>query len=190
MKKVELRKKYKELRGTLSSDEVFSLSEQIFKNFLEYFKERSFQHVHLFLSIDKLKEVDTRLFIEYFSKQGAHFYVPKMINDQLIALEIDSNTPLIRNSWGILEPEGDVDSGREGYDIILTPLLYCDPYGNRIGYGKGFYDGFFRSLTEASLKIGLGFFSPEEKVDDASSFDVPIDYLVTPTEVLSFKDLL
>lgn len=187
MKKTELRKKYKELRGTLSKDEVFSLSKQIFENFVQHFGVLALEHVHLFLSIDKLKEVDTQLFINYFSEKGAHLYVPKMIGDQLIALEIDSNTPLVLNSWGILEPEGEKDAGRESYDIVLTPLLYCDPYGNRIGYGKGFYDGFFHSLKKDTLKVGIGFFQPEEKVDDASSFDVPLDYLITPTEVLSFK---
>jgi 5-formyltetrahydrofolate cyclo-ligase len=33
------------------------------------------------------------------------------------------------------------------FDYVITPLLYCDSFGNRVGYGKGFYDQFFQTIN-------------------------------------------
>ncbi|WP_332020468.1 5-formyltetrahydrofolate cyclo-ligase, partial [Kaistella sp.] len=66
------------------------------------------------------------------------------------------------------------------------PLLYCDQQGNRVGYGKGYYDGFFETVNVETLKIGISFFGPDEEIDDLRENDIPLDYLVTPAEVLSF----
>ena len=68
----------------------------------------------------------------------------------------------------------------------FPPLLYCDDSGNRVGYGKGFYDGFFENLDKDVKKIGVNFFPPKENIEDVFQKDVPLDYLVTPVEVLSF----
>lgn len=186
MNKAEIRKQYIAKRKTLSRDEVLSFSKGIFEQFLSYFGNLDLQKVHLFLSVEKFNEVETKLFIDYFLEKGARVFVPKMIGSKLIALELTQETALEKNSWGILEPVGTRDSGVYDFDIVLTPLLYADSKGNRVGYGKGFYDGFFSSISQKTLKVGIGFFTPKEEVDDLNEFDVPLDYLVTPTEVLSF----
>ncbi|MGZ5197266.1 MAG: 5-formyltetrahydrofolate cyclo-ligase, partial [Kaistella sp.] len=62
----------------------------------------------------------------------------------------------------------------------------CDRKGNRVGYGKGYYDGFFESVNPRAVKIGLNFFGPDEVIDDVWENDIPLDYLITPVEVLSF----
>jgi 5-formyltetrahydrofolate cyclo-ligase len=85
-----------------------------------------------------------------------------------------------------LEPVSNQSSGEKNFDYVITPLLYCDRTGNRVGYGKGFYDGFFESLSQSSKKIGVNYFSPDETIDDIWEYDIALDYLVTPTEVLSF----
>ncbi len=67
-------------------------------------------------------------------------------------------------------------------------MLYCDYKGNRVGYGKGFYDSFFETLSEETKKIGVNYFNPEEIIDDVWENDIPLDYLVTPDAVLSFSE--
>ena len=71
--------------------------------------------------------------------------------------------------------------------FVIVPLLYCDNQGNRVGYGKGFYDNFLKNINSDVLKIGINYFSPQEKIDDIRKEDIPLDYLVTPTEILSFS---
>ena len=73
------------------------------------------------------------------------------------------------------------------FDFVLTPLLYCDSKGNRVGYGKGFYDQLFSQLSSKTKKIGVNFFNPDENIDDLWENDIPLDYLVTPEDILSFK---
>lgn len=186
MKKSEIRKLYLEKKESLTETEVQSLSQQIFENFISTFDLKENQKVHCFLSIPEKGEVDTSSFLNYFFENEIRVFVPKIVKGKLISLEITKETPLIENSWGIKEPAGDEGSGIKDFDLIITPLLYADQFGNRVGYGKGFYDRFFSEINPNAIKVGVSFFPPHEKVEDITEFDVPLNYLVTPTVVLSF----
>lgn len=61
---------------------------------------------------------------------------------------------------GISEPVSNEDSEVLDFDYVITPLLYCDHKGNRVGYGKGFYDGFFEIVSENSKKSELIILTP------------------------------
>nr|WP_209919023.1 5-formyltetrahydrofolate cyclo-ligase [Chryseobacterium jejuense] len=186
MLKTELRKKYMQQRKALSCDEAFFLSEKIFQNFITYFKPYAGQKIHIFVPIEKFNEIDTQIFINYFLAQNIRVYVPKVIEDQLITIEVFNDTVFEINSWGISEPVSNEDSGEDYFHYVITPLLYCDRNGNRVGYGKGFYDGLFQSLSPETKKIGVNYFDPDDSIDDVWENDIPLHYLVTPTEVLSF----
>lgn len=186
MLKAELRKKYMQKRKALSRDEAFLLSEKIFQHFITYFKPKTGQKVHIFIPIEKFNEIDTQIFIQYFLAQNIRVYVPKIVADKLINIEIFYDTVFETNSWGISEPVSNEDSGETYFHYVITPLLYCDRKGNRVGYGKGFYDGLFQSISPDTKKIGVNYFDPDEYIDDVWENDIPLDYLVTPTEVLSF----
>lgn len=186
MEKSTLRKIYLEKRKKLHENDILYLSKKIFENFISEFPVSKNQKVHCFLSISKKNEVDTNFFLEYFFKNNIRVFVPKVVDEQLISIEITEESALLENSWGIKEPVENIDSGIKDFDLILVPLLYADSFGNRVGYGKGFYDRFFSEIKPNNLKIGLNFFSPEELIDDVAPFDIALDYLVTPTAVLSF----
>ncbi|MCD1118926.1 5-formyltetrahydrofolate cyclo-ligase [Chryseobacterium turcicum] len=186
MKKSEIRKAYLEKRKSLSQDEVSLLSEKIFANFINYFKPISEQKVHIFIPIEKFKEMNTQIFIDYFLDRNIKVYVPKIVDTKLISVEISSDTEFETNNWGISEPLSSEDSGVLDFDFVITPLLYCDHKGNRVGYGKGFYDEFFNNISKDSKKIGVNYFNPDDIIDDIWENDIPLDYLVTPTDVLSF----
>lgn len=187
MLKAELRKKYMQKRKALSIDEALLLSEKIFKNFIEYFKPSQNQKIHIFIPIEKFREVNTQIFVSYFLSRKSRVFVPKIVDTRLISVEIFADSKFELNNWGISEPVSDEDSGILDFDFVITPLLYCDRQGNRVGYGKGFYDGFFETLSEKTKKIGVNYFNPEENIDDVWENDIPLDYLVTPDAVLSFS---
>ncbi|WES96853.1 5-formyltetrahydrofolate cyclo-ligase [Chryseobacterium arthrosphaerae] len=186
MLKAELRKKYMQKRKALSHDEAFLLSEKIFQHFITYFKPKKGQKVHIFIPIEKFNEIDTQVFIQHFLAQNIRVYVPKIVADKLINIEIFNDSVFETNSWGISEPVSNEDSGETYFHYVITPLLYCDRKGNRVGYGKGFYDGLFQSISPDTKKIGVNYFDPDEYIDDVWENDISLDYLVTPTEVLSF----
>lgn len=186
MLKSELRKLYLEKRRTLSSDEVLILSENIFKNFILQFNVAENQSVHVFLPIKKFNEIETNFFVEHFWSKKVNVFVPKIHQNKIISVKLTPETELLENSWGILEPVSNENECSE-FDFVITPLLYCDKKGNRIGYGKGFYDDFFKNINPSAKKIGVSYFPPIESIDDVSDFDVLLDYLVTPEETLSFS---
>lgn len=187
MLKAELRKKYMQKRKALSTDEAFLLSEKIFENFIIYFKPKEAEKVHIFIPILARKEIDTQIFITYFFKQNIRVFVPKIVSGQLINIEIFEDTVFETSNWGIPEPVSTEDSGETFFDYVITPLLYCDKKGNRVGYGKGFYDSFFESMPKDVKKIGVNHFNPDENIDDVWENDIPLDYLITPVNVLSFS---
>lgn len=188
MEKAEIRKIYLKKKAHFTATEVQSLSKKIFENFISGFDLKENQKVHCFLSIQEKLEVDTSFFLNYFFENKIRVFVPKIVKGKLVSIEVNKETPLIANSWGIKEPVENEDCGVRDFDFIITPLLYADPLGNRVGYGKGFYDLFFSEINPKSTKIGVSYFSPNEKVEDVSEFDVPLNYLVTPKDVVSFVD--
>lgn len=183
--KKELRTIYKEKRMVLSQDEVNFLSKKIFEQFILQFNIIENQKVNVFLPIEKFNEINTQIFIDYFFDKNVRVFVPKIQGENMISVEIFPNSELVINSWGIKEPISNIDANVE-LDYVLTPLLYCDQSGNRVGYGKGFYDSFFSRYLEIHKKIGLNFFSPNEDIADVFQKDIALDGLITPSEYIDF----
>lgn len=188
MLKKDLRKIYLEKRMALSKDEVNFLSEKIFDKFILQFNIIENQKVSIFLPISKFNEINTLEFIKFLWSKKLNVFIPKIIDKDLISVIFTSETVLIQNSWGILEPLSNQNE-ETVFDYVITPLLYCDSFGNRVGYGKGFYDKFFQTINSDAKKIGVNYFSPTDIIDDISELDVKLDYLITPDEMLSFSGI-
>lgn len=183
--KKELRTIYKAKRMALSQDEVNFLSQKLLKNFILQFNTIENQKVNVFLSMEKFNEVNTKIFIDYFFENRIRVFVPKIVGEKIISVEIFPDSEFEINSWGIKEPISNIASNVE-LDYVLTPLLYCDKFGNRVGYGKGFYDEFFSKNLNIGKKIGLNFFPPNEMITDVYEKDVQLDALITTDVILKF----
>lgn len=186
MLKSELRKIYLDKRKSLSDKEIEYLSEKISHNLINYFDWSKITNAHIFLPIKKQKEINTQHLIEFLWREGKKVFLPKIIEGELVNCQLLPHTFLKQNSMGILEPEGGRIKEKINIDMVITPLVYCDKNGNRVGYGKGFYDKFFIKNKNA-LKVGVSLFPPKEEIDDIFSGDIALDYLVCPDEVFSFK---
>ena len=75
---------------------------------------------------------------------------------------------------------------KDKIDVVILPLFAFDLDGNRIGYGKGFYDNFISNLKSEPLKIGISYFSPEKKLE-SNNHDINLDYCITPNKIFSFS---
>ena len=188
MFKKDLRKIYLEKRMTLSKDEVSFLSEKIFEKFILQFNVIENHKVSVFFPISKFNEINTLEFIKFLWSKKVNVFIPKIIDKDLISVKFTPKTILIENSWGILEPLSNQNE-ETVFDYVITPLLYCDSFGNRVGYGKGFYDKFFQTINSDAKKIGVNYFAPTDIIDDISELDVKLDYLITPDEILSFSGI-
>lgn len=185
LSKSELRTIYKEKRMALSKDEVNLLSKKIFENFILQFSASENQLISVFLPIEKFNEVDTSYFINFLFENNNRVFVPKVVGDIMEHVEVFPDSEFDVSPWGIKEPVSEEYIDSVTFDLVLTPLLYCDIKGNRLGYGKGFYDKFF-AANEIKNKIGLSFFEPLELISDINNLDIKLDMLITPKSVLQF----
>ena len=93
---------------------------------------------------------------------------------------------LEENEYGIPEPINGIQINSEIIDVVFVPLLAYDSKGNRVGYGKGFYDRFLQNLDSKTIKIGLSFFSPEVLIKNIDEKDIKLDYCVSPEKIFNF----
>ncbi|MGB5818568.1 MAG: 5-formyltetrahydrofolate cyclo-ligase [Saonia sp.] len=187
MFKEELRLNYKNLRNTISFQELSIRSVDIANKLLEL-PIWSHEYYHLFLTISEKKEIDTSFILSILQGKDKNVVLPKM--DKAASLTnylLTDNTVIKKNKWNIPEPVDGLEVPTDKIDVVFMPLLAFDRFGNRVGYGKGFYDGFIKKCRPEVLKIGLSFFKAEaERITDIHESDIPMDYCVTPDKIYKF----
>ena len=189
MNKKDLRDIYLQKRRGLLPEVIEAYSKAI----VEQFKDLSLQNVklvHIFYPIPGKQEFNSLLLKEHLRTNYPEmkFVLPKsnIETNTLTNILWDDNTPLAMNEWGITEPEHGVEVPSNASDMVIVPLLVFDKEGNRIGYGKGFYDRFLSECRSDLLKAGVSYFGTEANFDELDEFDVPLDICVTPDKVWRF----
>lgn len=194
MKKSELRIKYKKLRQSLSEEEIEEMSVAIANNLLglptlpDGRQVWNKTYFHVFLPITEQKEVNTECILHLLSGKGKEIIVSKsdFTTRNMTHFLLTDSTKIKKNSYNIPEPVDGIEVPVTKIDVIFVPLLAYDIKGNRVGYGKGFYDKFLSNCKPETIKIGLSFFEAEEVIDDVFENDVKLDYCVTPKKVYAF----
>lgn len=189
MNKAQTRLHYKKLRDSLTLEEKENWSLEIANQLLEL-PIWNYSYYHLFLTISEKKEVNTEFILHILQGKDKHVVVSKsdFKSGRLSNYLLTDSTVIRKNSWGIPEPVSGIEIQPSAIEVVFVPLLAFDQRGNRIGYGKGFYDRFLSECTGEVIKVGLSFFPPEEHIE-ATSQDVPLDYCVTPQKIYNFKNL-
>jgi 5-formyltetrahydrofolate cyclo-ligase len=191
MTKAEIRKTYLQKRQALSETEFTKLNQLICDRFFAGIDVSSVQVLHTFLPIEKQREVNTWLIIDRIKKEfpNVKISVPR-INNQTATIEsffFEGKEQLEKNTWDIMEPKQGIPTPIDKIDMVLVPLLAFDKKGNRVGYGRGFYDKFLATLPPTTKKVGLSIFPAVDNVNDPSSYDIPVDVAVTPEAIVTVK---
>jgi 5-formyltetrahydrofolate cyclo-ligase len=188
MLKKELRLKYKALRHALSEADLEEMSLQIANQLI---KMDIWQHTyyHLFLPIIEQKEVNTEYVLQILAGKDKEIVVSKsnFENKEMAHFLLTDNTKIKKNQYNIPEPVDGLEVPSDKIQVVFVPLLAYDNQGNRVGYGKGFYDVFLQKCKPNVLKIGLSFFPPEPKIISKETQDIGLDFVVTPTHIYAFK---
>ncbi len=185
MDKNSLRLAYKKQREALTPEQVANKSLQIANQLLSLALWGK-TYFHLFLSNHSLKEVDTEYVLTLLQGKDKELVVPRMeSSDDLSHILLTDATAIKPNSFGIPEPIGGIAVSPTTIEVVLVPLLAYDLQGNRIGYGKGYYDRFLAQCDPECCFIGLSFFPPEERIP-AEKTDIKLQYCITPEKIYSF----
>lgn len=187
MTKAELRKKYKTLRQQLSSEDIEEKSIAIANQLLKL-PIWEYSYYHIFLPIESMKEINTEYILNILSGKDKNIIISKCSfkDNSLENFLLTDNTKLKTNNYGVPEPENGIPINDSLIDVVFVPLLAYDIKGNRVGYGKGFYDNFLANCKPNTVKIGLSFFEPENEDINTRKKDISLNYCINPLKSTKF----
>lgn len=136
----------------------------------------------IMLYCSKDEEVNTRPLIVQALLDSKRVLLPRvdLARKEMEAREIRSIYELEDGAFGILEPPS--TANRVDFwdiDLVFVPGLAFDVYGNRIGYGKGYYDKALPKMEKAE-RIGLCYDAQflDEPIE-VGKHDEPVDEILT-----------
>ncbi len=190
MDKKLLRQYYLSKRKSLSETEIEEYSSKIHDLFFRFFGLHSLKVIHVFLPIRHQQEIDTWLIINTLRRKfSSKIIISKSDTDgEMRHFVLEKETKLIENQWKIPEPDENESEEFpiEAIELVLVPLLIFDKIGNRVGYGKGYYDRFLSKCLPETIKVGISLFEPIDEPIHSDTYDIRLDYCITPNKIWKF----
>jgi 5-formyltetrahydrofolate cyclo-ligase len=140
-------------------------------------------------------EVDPSLIVEKAVSMHKACYFPilhPLKHNKLWFGRYRQGDPLIRNRYGIFEPDLEAVEKIDplSLDLVITPLVAFDSKGNRLGMGGGFYDRTFafkkNHYRTKPFLLGLAYDFQEVDNLQANSWDIPLNAVITESRYLPF----
>ena len=177
-KKSDLRPQLKQKRQHISPKTHQALSQIIVEKIQtqEIFKQAL--HIGIYYPIHA--EVNV---LGLLKNQDKIFYLPH-INSQsrLEFREVKALEDLIPNYWGIPEPKAENLTGIP--DLLIIPMLGFDIECHRLGYGKGYYDGYLNT-PKKPFCLGIAFDVQQVQKLPHESYDINMDLIITDKKIIS-----
>lgn len=179
--KETVRKEALARRNALTDEERAVKSLAICEAIMEHESFLDARGVHVYLPVRS--EVDIKPLITLAWEMGKDVGLmrvqPDGGNEQFL---IRPDTEYQPGPFGILEPVVPSAFDMNQCDVVLVPLVAADEQGNRLGYGKGYYDQFLSQYPRPT--IGAAFdvqVFPQIPVDE---LDITLDYIATESRVI------
>lgn len=132
----------------------------------------------VFIYLSFSSEAPTDKPIARLIEKGFSVLCPRIENGEMFAVAYGEDFSI--SSMGIREPVGDIRE--ETPDYIVLPLLAADKAGNRLGYGKGYYDEYLAKHS-AAKRIGYCFDFQILREVPHNEKDEKLDVIVTDKQV-------
>jgi len=177
IKKSDLRQELKQKKQQISKAAHHELSQMIVKQIetLSIFKNT--QHIGIYYPI--YQEVDVLALIKHLEKK---FYLPRINSQNMLEFHRCKHlNHLIPNPWGIPEPSPNNPVCIP--ELLIIPMLGFDLSGNRLGYGKGYYDQYLQN-KQKTFCLGVAFdFQEIHRIPD-ERHDIKMDLIVTESRLI------
>jgi len=171
------RKKQLEWRLSLSESDWVEMSQKICAHLLLINQLTKASCVHVYWPMVAKREVDIRPVINVLYESGCEVLLPVIQGKTLKHASYTGPESLVPGPFGVFEPTLNHLVPAPQPEAILVPALAIDASGNRIGYGKGFYDGFLHGMK--AVKIVPLFSRQVVEGIPNEPHDVPVDMVVT-----------
>lgn len=174
MRKAELRTFVLRRRKELSPDFVQEASKKICMQFIKQYPNPE-TVVCAYSALPG--EVDTHWILDYYKQ----VFLPKTVRNEIYFYRYSGQ--LHKGAFGVGEPE-EKEPLTIVPDVIAVPGVGFDRCGNRVGYGKGYYDRFFAQIGNVE-KIGFAFsFQLIDWIENVQQFDVKMNRIITEKDML------
>ncbi len=192
--KKQLRKHFVSLRKSISPEEQFSKSREIFNHLKTTCEYKKANAVMIYVSTGS--EVSTCHMIQQMLSDGKRVVVPYCVEgkNELGLAEIrDIEKDLVSGEFGILEPRVELRDRffRSDLQLIICPGVAFDLFGARLGRGKAYYDVFLREIKDKIPITGLAFDCQISKEHLPFDYhDIAMDQIITESGLLINKTMV
>jgi 5-formyltetrahydrofolate cyclo-ligase len=184
--KKELRTKLRDVLTAISAEQIQARSREAARRLFEQGEYRRANTMMIYLSLPH--EADTTPIVLQAWQDAKRVVAPQVVwqSRQMVPVEIKSLDDVASNQLGLREPVRGQPIPLELIDLVIVPGLGFDPFGNRLGRGRGFYDRFLGRPEFSG--IACGFALEEQFVPDipAGHLDRRVHMLVTDAAARRF----
>lgn len=172
MDKKELRKWIRQQKRNMTVQQIEAASKDLAQQFFatEYYHSAS--TIYGYLSYNQ--EVRTGYILEQALLDGKRVAVPKVYGDTMRFIYLEDLSAVAPSDMGIDEPVADEPVACDPTALVLMPGLAFDKYGNRMGYGGGYYDKFLSQEPDHPT-IALCYEFQMVDAIPTDDYDIPVD---------------
>ncbi|MDQ9090991.1 5-formyltetrahydrofolate cyclo-ligase [Pseudoalteromonas haloplanktis] len=191
--RAQIRQQIRKARNLLSKSEQKIAAKALKVNFTQHLKQqKKVKNAHIGIYFSNDAELDTSLLIKDLWSKNHHLYLPVIhpFNGTTLYFQrYEENSPMKANRYGILEPKLNCSQicPLAELDYLLMPLVAFDDNGNRLGMGGGFYDKTLARYEKENWQkpqlIGLAHQCQHVTSLPVESWDVPLNYIITPQKI-------
>ena len=132
-------------------------------------------------------EIETQPFFERIIADGKIAILPRVDRgSQTLMLHTARDiSDLLTGKWGIREPGADAPQvSINEVDFLLMPGVAFDRFGNRLGYGRGYYDKLLVIADPALTRVAAAFSCQIVEAVPVGPNDQRIDRIITENEII------
>ncbi len=179
IQKAALRKHLLEKRDAISAEFRDISSNKIHQNLKQVDSFINSQNIACYFPIGS--EIDTHNIMLGVLEQDKKMLLPKITENNMEFYIVPDLEKLEKGRFDIMEPK---DSCKKAgnIDCILIPTIGISKSGDRLGYGRGYYDKFLSSTN--AVKISLTYSKQIVKFVPSDSHDIKIDLIITEDEII------
>jgi 5-formyltetrahydrofolate cyclo-ligase len=182
MTKTKIRQQLLALRKQLDPAQHRLRSEQAQMRLMASRQFRLAEKIALYSPVQN--EVSTAALLQGALEQRKAVHYPRVEGAELVFRRVLSVAELTLGAFGVKEPAAGAAVAGSELDLIVVPGAAFDLRGQRLGYGRGFYDRCLARTAPDNLSVGLCF---ELQIRDklpAAGHDVAVDFIVTEARLI------
>ncbi len=182
--KGRIRKILRQRRDSLTEAEIARLSEEICGKIRRqpWYQEAEILYFYYPLG----SETDLLALAAEALERGKCVAFPRVAGLDMEFYQVRDLGEFQEGSFHVMEPAGDRLIRAAGA-LVLVPGLGFDARGNRIGYGKGYYDRYFARYP-GCRKVGVAYGAQLVEALACDAQDVAMDAVATERGVRYFRD--